>query len=543
MALFCRGGNQSRSRIWALIKLNPQPLDLSPVKPIVMSANQCKACPRRSYCNKVMSMISQISSFHHYIVSYRALGKLPVAMLRGTYFGLEIGYFPGSTVTELVSGSGVVNGVCLGTVLDLKNNIFRPNRIIIPHAFEDKLEQFVYTLGGSWIAILKTASGVQFFVDACGSKPLVYSTDKGIVASSAAMILDDSEYESELSKEASSPGWFERDLYFPAGITAHSSIRRLLPNHSLNLSTWKIKRIWPLEQLPAMSADQALANIVSVTHAGLKISNTQANCLVPLTAGNETRGLLAMLRDNTDSTHFFTATMPGSFVDQGCASRLARTFNLKHQNFSVRRRSNLEQMIWQRNAGNCVGGVNMYNRLFENFNPSVEISGLGGEIGRGFLWLSTDKPDGKVGAPDLLKRLKLPDNKQFEIELEKWIEEFPQFDLFTLLDCAYIEHRMATWAFPQTVARDIVGPQIYPLIHRESFSAMMSAPAEFRRSGQLFKAIVEKEWPQLLTFPINQGTRWEKLRTVAHKLSKPGAVGMTFRKLGIAGIVKRFSRI
>lgn len=484
-------------------------------------------------------MISQISSFHHYIVSSGALGKLPLAMLCGRYFGIEIGYFPGSALTELVSGNGVVLGVCLGTVLDLKNGTFSANRITVPQAVGDNLERFLYSLGGSWIAILKTAAGVQFFVDACGSKPLVYSSQKGIVASSAAMILDDKEYELEMSEEAKSPSWFERDLYFPAGITAHSSIRRLLPNHSLNFSNWKTKRIWPLEPLQSMSKDQALANIVSVSRASLKVSITQANCLIPLTAGNDTRGLLAMLRNNTYGAHFFTATMPGSFVDQGCANRLMRKFNLNHQNFSVTRRTNEERMIWRRNAGNCVGGVNMYNRLSKNFNPSVEISGLGGEIGRGFLWLSTDKLNGKVGAADLLKRLKLPDNKQFEIELEKWIDDFPQLDLFTLLDCAYIEHRMATWAFPQTVARDIVGLQIYPLISRESFTAMMSAPPEFRRSGMLFKVIVENEWPELLTFPINQGTRWEKLCTVAHKLSKPGAVAMTVRKLGIAGIVKR----
>ncbi len=488
-------------------------------------------------------MISKISSFHHYIFSLRPLGKIPDAMTQATYFGLDIGYLPGSTLTELVTDSGVLVGICLGTVLDLKNAIFNPKRIVIPAQHDNNFEKFLYTLGGSWIAILQTGSGVEFFVDACGSKPLVYSQEKGMVASSAAMILDDREYELEISREASSPSWFERDLYFPAGITAHSSIRRLLPNHSLNLKAWKTKRIWPLEALTPIGSDQALVRIISITRSGLNICNGRANCMVPLTAGNETRGLLAMLRGNTDNANFFTATMPGSFVDQGCANRLARKFNLKHKNFSVRRRTDEERIIWQRNAGNCVGGINMFNRLSENFNPSVEISGLGGEIGRGFLWLATDKPNGKVGAADLLKRLKLPDNKQFEIELEKWIKDFPQLDLFTLLDCAYIEHRMATWAFPQTVSRDIVGPQIYPLITRESFTAMMSAPAEFRRSGQLFKAIVEKEWPELLVFPINQGTRWEKLRTVVHKLSKPGAVVMTFRKLGIAGIAKRLSRI
>lgn len=488
-------------------------------------------------------MISQISSYHHYIISARPLEKLPKEVLLRTYFGLELGYFPGSTVTELVSGSGVLEGICLGTVLDLQNGSFSPHRITIPQAVGENLEKFLYTLGGSWIAILKTTSGVQFFVDACGSKPLVYSNEKQVVASSAAMILDDQEYEIELRKEANLPHWFERDLYFPAGMTAHWSVHRLLPNHSLNFSDWKTKRIWPLEPFGPLSKDEALDRIISATRVALRISNRQTDCMIPLTAGNETRGLLALLRGIADESQFFTATMPGSFIDQGCASRLVRKFKLKHKFFSVRRRTDKECIFWQRNAGSCVGGVNMFNRLSENFDPSVEISGLGGEIGRGFLWLSTDKPDGKVNASDLLKRLKLPDNKQFEIELQKWIENFPQFDLFTLLDCAYIEHRMATWAFPQTVARDIVGPQIYPLITRKIFTAMMSAPPDFRKSGQLFKAIVEKEWPELLVLPINRGTRWEKLLTFIYKLSKPGAVAMTVRKLGIVGILRRLCRI
>jgi hypothetical protein len=494
------------------------------------------------YRIKVVAMITQISPFHHYIISSQTLEKMPSTMRRVSCFGHEIGFFPGSTVTNLISENGVVKGVCLGTVLDMKNSVIQPDVIMIPRNFENELERFIYSLGGSWVAILKTTSGIEFFVDACGSKPMVYAADKGIVASSAAMILDDQEYESQLHEEAKSPSWFERDLYFPAGITAHSSIRRLLPNHSLSSTNWKARRIWPLEPLIAMSTDAALANIVSVAKVGLDVSTTKGSSLVPLTAGNETRGLLAILREKAASTQFFTATMPGSFVDQGCANRLARRFNLKHRNFSVMQRTNLEKITWQRNAGHCVGGVNMFNRLSESFNPSVEISGLGGEIGRGFLWLSHDKPEGKVNAADLLKRLKLPDNKQFELELKKWIDEFPGHDLFTLLDCAYIEHRMATWAFPQTVSRDIVGSQLYPLIHRDSFSAMMSSPPEFRRSGLLFKAIVESKWPELLAFPINQGTRWEKLRAIAHKLSKPGAVALTFRKLGVAGISRRLIR-
>ncbi len=159
------------------------------------------------------------------------------------------------------------------------------------------------------------------------------------------------------------------------------------------------------------------------------------------------------------------------------------------------------------------------------------VGGLGGEIGRGFFWRTSDAASTHVGPETIVGRFGMPSHPQVLQAVARWYPSVTVFDPFLRLDLAYLELRMGCWAFAQAYVLPEV-PAIHPMISRRAFASMLALPVEWRRNGTMIRTAIAREWPELLDLPINRyGDYRDTLRFVERAVRQPHLVLKKARKL------------
>ena len=418
--------------------------------------------------------------------------------------------FDGIRQVPVVDNDGRRIGILLGVVVDLNEQVIVSLPVALSitaaadTAWDIVIENEIYKFAGSFVFLLDDGITRRIYLDANGTLSLVYDVERQQAATTTGLILSDTEYEERFRADLHAAFDVNRDGWFTGGLTAHTGIRRLLSNHYLDLTTWRAVRHWPIGPI-AQAADpsDAIAEINRVvrrtTHALLATGPVS----VALTAGNETRALLACYRHILSDLTFVTLDAPGYDLDLVRAKELASLFQLQHNVLPYVRASQDQIEAWQYRAGHCITGNNMPG------HPSIAplagqffVGGLGGEVGRGFLWLNAEKTT-SITAESLLVRLKLPHHPLILAEIEAWLSALPNYDGLFVLDLAYIELRMSCWAFAQSYATPTV-LTLYPLISRRSYEAMMALPPEIRRNNGMIRLCIEQSWPDVMALPINK---------------------------------------
>jgi len=180
----------------------------------------------------------------------------------------------------------------------------------------------IYKNGGRWILIL----GDTIYLDPAGSQPAVFYPEGRIVASSPNLI--SAEDDEALIREFDV---VQRDGWYPFGLTPKQGVLRLLPNHVLDLKTFQSTRHHsPLSQSNVHVTSAAKTVIDAVQAVGKAFA--VPGLLVGLTAGRDSRMLLAALRSQIGHVQFCTgrSVARNNPIDIKGAEILARDFQLQH---------------------------------------------------------------------------------------------------------------------------------------------------------------------------------------------------------------------
>lgn len=409
-----------------------------------------------------------------------------------------------------VTNHGRPIGWLLGVVADLAEGVVITDRLAleVPHSSAAEWKAICERCAGSWLFVAVDGEELEFRPDSCATVGLVYDPAQRQAAAYAYLLVGDA-YQVRLMESERKLNAVEGDGWFTGGMTAHAGISRLLPNHCVNTRDWTMRRL-SLE-LPdytsevATTIDAIAAEIATVTAAALAHRPSK----VCLTGGNETRALLAALRAQVTELEFLTMGFEASTLDVHLSRRLAADFGLDHTVLPQKRAGPDEQAVWLLGAGHAMAGNN------KDFFPSMEplagqylIGGLGGEVGRGFLWPADLAGTDRISVEYVLARLKQPATPANVEAVSAWHAQVPQgLDAFQMLDLAYLELRMGPWAFAQPRMR-VVPRAIHPLISYNQFARMWSLPPQIRQADTMIHLLVERSWPELLHIPINRYGDW-----------------------------------
>lgn len=381
-------------------------------------------------------------------------------------------------------------------------------------------------LVGNWTAILLSPEGGIRRVYLSASHSVVYAPAREIVATSHNLV-PGLERDEALSRAVDPLATL---AYYTFGLTAFQGLERLLPNHALDLLTFRPLRHWPNGGLaPRIAPDDAVRRIVDHAHRLIELlASAYPAFKLPLSAGRDSRAILAILeplaRAEPERLRLFTSERAGleARIDVQIARRLARRACLPLAVNRVAGTGAAPEAVARAfvRLGESKHGPILGAPGVTNPPPAdivLSLPGMAGETARAFYW--QDRSPGMEDAtPEaLLRRTRTPLCPATERAAAAWLDGLPagvRAEPRDLLDLAYVEQRMGCW--------DSSTRYLFPGRGRANLSlmattlaleTMLRLPADYRAAGTLQRDIVAHGWPALLDLPFNEPVGTLKLKT------------------------------
>lgn len=448
-------------------------------------------------------------------------------------------------VIPVKDAAGRLIGGFVGAPVDPENAVLISSEFQTRRELTDDIDHFIedeiYRLAGRFVFILDIEGARRIYLDAMGSMPVVYSAARRAAASTGVNILGEDDRQDLFRSESYKTLDVEREGWFTGTITAHKTIDRLLPNFYLDLDSYTTHRHWPLEAIPeSRDPEQVCAGIAGNVAAQIQAYLKAGEVSACLTAGNDSRIVLACARDVADRIRFATVGFSGARMDIGVSRVLAKTFGLKHEVFAPVAADDAEIGLWRKQTDYGIGGplIRYHPCSARIAGKGVYLGGFGGEVGRAFFWGKRDSNSAGLTAKSLYASLGLPFDQASFDSVSDWLKTVSHFPVTLQLDLAYIELRMASWHFASAYAAN-QRAEVHPLGSRANFAGMLSLPAEWRieknGTNEMITSIIRQSWSELLSVPINgAGAMGLLLTKLGKAVRNPAVVSKKLRKLSAA---------
>jgi hypothetical protein len=334
------------------------------------------------------------------------------------------------------------------------------------------------------------------------------------------------EFDTDLIKMVGIP---DRDGWYPFGLTSKKGVERLIPNHYLDLVTWDSYRHWLSESIiinqDTTSAIREIARIIKRT---IEAVTKEYSTYMSLTAGGDTRVMLACARDQLDNISFYTNKIPGETgdLDSKVASQIAQRFNLEHKVLQAKQVTKQQEEDWLYRTGYCAaGGVLTYSATDYQLNPQCPVLiGKPGQVGEAAYYRKFGAtPNTKLSGEAIARFLSMPEMHMPEMQeiiskANAWLLELLDYNVLTVFDLLHLEQRHGCWGAPQRYGNNWNVFQLYPLSHRRIFEFALSLPNSYRTKAKLRSDLISLQWPELLEIPINNYTGLKRFKKTTRKM-------------------------
>jgi hypothetical protein len=411
-------------------------------------------------------------------------------------------------------GNGVISGVILGWYIGsdgvLLGEVKQPST-----PGRDGFDQMLALLAGNYVCLLAAGNDIRFYLDACGSLSAFYAAEQQCITSNI-FLIPDAHGDRDNRKYADGFDIRASNCMFPVGMTPRMDVERLLPNHFLDLASWRAVRHWPKTPL-AETTDvrQTVAEIGDLVARNISAIARAVPIQMSLTAGRDSRMLLACARPWASQASYFTSALPDRTgrLDVHVAQRLARRFGLDHRVLPFLQSSEADAAKWLHRTSMSVGerrGFEAMRTDMQMDSSRAYLPGLVAELARGFYWklvYDLPDPDDRDGlSRTLLKLMNAPIDRHTLARMTAWMSGLPASSPWSLLDFFYLEQRLGCWAGVCSYAyADMVRLESWPLNSRRLTALMLSLPYEYKAAAGLNDDIIRSRWPELAEFPYNKG--------------------------------------
>lgn len=451
---------------------------------------------------------------------------------------LEVG--EGLPCVAVTDRDGRPAGVILGFAIDIPARRMLAEMWRAPFALGAEPDAFVIdsqrVLGGQFLWILPVDGRVLVYPNCSAQVPCVYDTETGRAGSTAHALFDDATYERRFDRALYDHLGVDGEGWFPAGLTAHKGLERLLPGHCLDLDAGSFRRFWPLAEVrQAADPDAVVTEMIALIRGQMEaVIASPLRLGQALTGGHETRMLLSCARPYIGGIDVVTVVGEDRHtMDTTLARRIVRDMGLTHIELPRLNGTDAQRDLFIRRGGHCNGDTNA------RFHPSVWpiahshyfVGGLGGEVGRAFLWRPSDTPETPITAEVLMARFGLPPTPVIAERLAAWLRGLPPMSAYGILDLAYLEHRMGPWYAVQFCS-DPTLVRLAPIFTWRGTELMLSLPPDWKRESRLGHEIIRRQWPELLAYPFNSLGRFRDTMIKIQKVAKsPRLIMKKLRKL------------
>jgi hypothetical protein len=483
-------------------------------------------------------MSSSVSDYQ-YLLSSDAV-SCPASYRRRDAAGLKLAFDERFRCCELRDASGILFGTLIGFAYDKQARRFMgsgradlPIEICDVATFE---REVIPRLAGAFLLVTHDRLPRRIYLDPGGSLPIVFSPEDRVAAASAALFMDDESYTARFDHGLYDAmiahervgGWISGTL------TAHRGVHRLLPNHYLDLESWSAHRYWPrAEDFKNWKRfDDAVTVITDSIRNFTGAVSSEFRLAITLTAGFDSRLMLASARDVRTSCSFFTFTAPGSRIDVEVSKTLAERFGLRHRVIHVQEATESERAIWDRTVGDCMVEQNrLTHPTLRMVDADAIMTGMYGELGRCRLYRQDldEINAAKINTRFVVSRLTIPSYRPQLANLDAWFDGVASLPNSVILDLAFLELKFGSWAMGQHPFQNSLKLHFFPFSQRDVLEAFMGVNPSEKGTERLFRACIEGLWPELTEVAVNSYGDYRDYLVVLGKLTNPTRVKRFFR--------------
>lgn len=412
---------------------------------------------------------------------------------------------------RLRGADGELLALLVGHAYDPAARGFLDSDLALPQAACDRegLERFVDGLSGAFFLVTCQRLGARIYMDPGATLPLFWRTDSPVAGSSVVEIATDEELERNFQGELYEYCIAREGLgsWIGGDLTAYTNIRKLLPNHFLDLDNAAARRFWPREErwlaLPEAVA-RASAELTDFTAAAAD----RFDLKIALTAGYDTRLVLASSRNVSDRVEYFTLAARGSEVDRWAAATMARQLGLRHREIAMIPSTSEDLAMWDRRVGFSVFESNREQfRSVSALGPkAVVATGMYGEVGRCRLYRqNVETINAKTITPGfVVSRLTIAAPPPVLESIAAWLDGLRGFSPSVIMDLAFLELKFGAWAMGQKPATSQAAFTVSPMAQRAVLEAFVFTHPEDKRTTRLFEGLIVACWPEAMRQPINK---------------------------------------
>ena len=402
-----------------------------------------------------------------------------------------------------------------------------PDRVILQRLLRcledgggrEGLIAMTYPLGGRWILIVKNGRSAWLFNDPSGHRQVFYAprTSGGVWCSSQPGILA---HTLHLAPDPDAQTFIDTmrkrnpEYWWPGDTTLYKEVRHLQPNRVLDLTTGARRRFWPTTELTPRPLEDMVRENALLLRGVLASASRRYELALGITAGKDTRALLAACKDIRDQLYFFTLmywNLVPSSPDLRVPSRLLSRLGLPHRIIVCPSRANREFLqLYRRNmttAHECYAPI--YQALLEDYPPQkVCLMGTGIDVTKSWYrrrlrryWPDLDPRDVDV---QTLARI-IDQEVPFAMEaIRRWLSETEAWGDYRI-DLFQWEERTGNWEAMSQAEQDIAQEAFSPFNCRQFITNALSTPFEHRIAPKFeFQDLLTRLlWPEVLSEPAN----------------------------------------
>jgi len=437
-----------------------------------------------------------------------------------------LGCHPAMSAAPITAaGDGRVLGYCLGPYLDAAFEVGGPLSLAAePEVSEAAAEALVQGLIGRFVVILEVAGRLSVYLDPLGSRAVVYCPSLAMAATSSFLIPytpETGDLDALIAEMA--VGW--KNSMYPVGTMPRAGLHRLLPNHRLDVAAGESLRYWPKEPLAGtLDPEEVVAEITEVMTRAVTAFGRAGPLQMSLTAGKDSRAVLACARQIADEVELFSWAIPdrSGALDCHMARKMARGEGLSHRIIETARADTAERNLWHYRtglAGSAVRGIDGIPMVKRLSPERGYMPGVGFGLGKGYfqrqLGIGPDDPLDVLDPAMLVEIGTAPTTDAFVGAFRSWLDGLPVDRASEAIDLYFIEQRHGCWA--GVTADGFAGMTAYeywPFNAHRIVEAARSLPETYKRSGRLNEDIIARAWPELLRYPMNEADLGFKMRRV-----------------------------
>ncbi len=421
--------------------------------------------------------------------------------------------------------NGSVSITLLGDVLDPQNPDAGNGEIAIQlleqlckdRDFDSFIER-TYRFAGRWAMILDNGHEIRLYHDAAGMRQVYYhivtsGPSRGVWCASQPSLLSHAlglSEAPELAELVDSLKLRIKEYWWPGGQSRYSDIKLLLPNHFLNLGNGRSHRFWPTGPRVEKPLDEVVAAAGPLLQGIMLAASRRFPLAFPLTAGIDSRLILAASRDIKDKLLCYTLVyydLTEQSPDIWVPSNLLKKLAIDHHVYECPKQMDPElERIYRKNVTDAHDAWSpIAQGLWNHLPPDhVCVRGTVSEIARCFFMRPRVKPEPDSGF-EIARHCGLHDSEYIVSVIDEWQTVLGDTRGYHIMDLFYWEQRLGTWAATNYTEWDIAQDVFSPYNCRELLMTMLSAGETYRHGPEytLYQELLKQLWPSVLSEPIN----------------------------------------